>query len=153
MLHLAEGYNTYAAFRHLRVGKTSEHLGDNSLCLGAVAACPALVVGAFYLHKTDFALAVINRRECEQPSVVVLLVAERDERLVFRAVMPREIMPRHRKSDAVVKDTIHVVNIRLVFIHLLSCKETRRRHLLRVTHTDECLAACYCSYCLARRHL
>ena len=62
-------------------------------------------------------------------------------------------MAWHGESYAVVEDAVHVVDVSLLLVHLLSGEETGRRHLLRVAHTDECLAARYCSNSLARRHL
>ena len=58
-----------------------------------------------------------------------------------------------RQGDAVVEYALHVVDVGLGLVYGIGGEEAGGRHLLRVAHADEVLAACYGSYCLAGGHL
>ena len=112
-----------------------------------------LVVGALHLHEAHLRLPVVGAGEGVQLALVVLLVAEGDERLMLRAVVPREVVSRHGERDTLVEDAVHVVDFRLILVHLLRGEEAGGRHLLGVAHADERLASCDGPYGLAGGHL
>ena len=84
LLHLAEGHDAYRGL----LGQAAQRLLYDGLGLGAVAACAPVVVDAVHGYEGDARRAVVGRWEGEQAPVVVLCVAEGDEALVPRAVVP-----------------------------------------------------------------
>ena len=153
LLHLAETDDADAELAQHGVFETSYHLFNDGLGFCGVGACVSLVVGSLDAYEPHLRLAVVSAGEGAQLTLVILLVAEGDERLMLRAVVPGEVVSGHGERDTVVQDAVHVVYLRLVLVYLLRGKEAGGRHLLRVAHTDEGLATGYGTDGLAGRHL
>ena len=141
LLHLAERHDADAALRQLVVAEAAHHFLDDGFGLGTVAARASVVVGAVDGYELHLRGAVVDRGEGVEFALVVLCVGEGDEALVARTVVPRQVACGQRERDAVVEDALHVVDVGLFFVNGIGGEETCRRHLLRVAHTDEGLAA------------
>ena len=89
---------------------------------------------------------VRRRREREETVLVVVLVAEGDQRLVPAAVVPVEVRGRNTGDQTLVEDALLVgdqllVRLVVLVLHVPFLEEARWRHLLRVSHHHELLAA------------
>ena len=131
----------------------AHHLATDGLGLGAVAARASVVIDAIHGDEAHLRRAVVHRGEGVEFAVVVLVVAEGDKRLVAAAIVPTEVARGHGKRDTIVEDRLHVVVLSLALVRLLHLEETRRRHLLRVSHYHERLSARYRTHGLRGRHL
>ena len=123
------------------------------MSLGGIRACMTLVILTFYLHQTHLRLLVIDAGEGAQLTVIILQVREGYQRLMLRAVVPRQVMTRHGECDTVIKNTVHIIDFHLILIHRLRREEACWRHLLRVAHTDQRLTTGNSTYSLTGRHL
>ena len=86
-----------------------------------------------------------RRREGAEPVLVVLVVAERDERLVLAPVVPAQPVPRHARLDALGQDALLVLDGQgaedavgvVERVPAADLGERRRRQLLRVADDDD----------------
>ena len=133
--------------------KSVQHLIGNSLGLGAVGTCLAIVIESLDILPGDVRHPIIGRREGYQTVIVVVYIAECNEALVLRAVVPSQIVSRHRQRDTVVEYALKVVGIGILVIGSIHCEETCRRHLLGVAHDYRSTSTRERSDSLTRRHL
>ena len=153
LLHLAERHNTNGTLRQLWVAQTTNDFLHNCLSLSLVAACLTHVINTIHRHIRHLRLAVIDRREGVEFSIVVLRIAESNKALMLRTIVPCEVAGWHGHGDAVVENTFHVVKRSIFLVEGAGLEETRWWHLFRVAHTDECLTTGNGTHSLARWHL
>ncbi len=128
-----------------RVGEALLNLRDDGLGFGLVGALAAAVVGATDEAEADRRVAV-GRGERDQPSVVVAVVAERDQALVPAAIVPIQMMLTDLRSLAVVQDAFEVAHLLVVgrfVVGLGALEEAGRWQLPWVTDDDDAAAACH----------
>ena len=126
------------------IRKALEHVVDKRLRLGFVRAARLRVVDAVLDVAVRNAKTRSGARSGEraEPVVVVVVVRERDERLVAASVVPAEVSGVKSRRKAFVEDALKVLVPFFVFLSRLALlEEVRRRHLLRVSHHDALLRA------------
>ena len=123
------------------------------MSLSGIRARMTLVILTFYLHQTHLRLLVIDAGEGAQLTIIILQIREGNQRLMLRAVVPRQVMTRHGECDTVIKNTVHIIDFHLILIHRLCCEEACWWHLLRVAYTDQRLTTSNGADGLTSRHL
>ena len=152
LLRHAEGDDAAGLVGEGRVEQALDDGGDDGLGLLAVGARAGAAVDAVHLDAPH--AEPLARRggggEGVEPSVVVALVGERDERLVAGAVVPQERLLRNARGLAFVEDAVEVLDLLLSGVGLLVLgaarvlpllEEVGRRELLWVSHDDGLFAA------------
>ena len=137
----------------IRSHPTSD-LGHNRFCLNGVGTQQLALARAveLALHADQVDTMTVDRRargaggrcrEGREPAVVVVRVAERDERLVLAAVVPRQPALGHPSLDALGENALFVLDGERLVGHLVLVRarrglgEGRGRHLLAVAdHHD-----------------
>ena len=72
---------------------------------------------------------------------------------MFAAVMPLQVFRWHRKRQAIVKNTLQILFVDIVFIESVFLKEGGRRQLFWVSNDNDVLSSGNGTNRLTRRHL
>ena len=79
--------------------------------------------------------------ESAKTVAVVVVVRERDKRLVAAAVMPAQVRGAEARREAFVEDALEILRLVLVVSSLALLEEISRRHLLRIADDHALLRA------------
>ena len=144
MLGLAEGDNTYAEPRLLRIEQPVQNLADDCRGLGPIG--PALPLVVFTDNRTERDPEfLMGRGKGKQPVAVIMVITEGNKTFMAAAVVPVEMSFGKLGSDAVVKDAFHIFHEIVIRIGTITAIRSReeigRRQLFRIANYDRLLTA------------
>src|SRR5450830_182499 len=133
-----------------RIHQTLNRFGDDGLCLSLVIPTLALRIHPVNTPPLNRTRTCLRRRECDQVTVVITMIGERDQALVTATVMPTEAVTWNTCTQAFVEDAFHIFCRVILRSGCGTIEEVGRRHLPRVARNHHLLTSGNRANCIPR---